>query len=187
MSRSNIFPKNFVLFFILLFLMISTPALSQSAIAVKEEGLSDNPIVIKSDTLEFDNKKRTVLFSGSVDANIDLRENSFNIKCEKMFIHYIEEASSAGSNESSQKIEKIIAHGKVKIIGQDEMQATAEKAVYFQAGEKLVLTGKPVVRQGDDFVEGAKITLFLKEDRSVVEGAGNKRVKAFLSSRGPKR
>jgi len=56
----------------------------------------------------------------------------------------------------------------------------AEKAVYYQDDEKAVLTGNPVVKQGDDFIEGSVITLFLKENRSVVEGSEVKKVRVIL-------
>ena len=63
----------------------------------------------------------------------------------------------------------------------------AEKAVYYQNDEKVVLTGKPVVKRGNDFVEGSKITLFLKEKRSIVEGAEDKKARAVLIPRSKKR
>ena len=64
--------------------------------------------------------------------------------------------------------------------------ATAEEAVYFQKDATIVLTGTPQVKQGDDFVEGSKITLFLNEDRSIVEGSDGKQVRAVVSS-GPEK
>ena len=58
--------------------------------------------------------------------------------------------------------------------------AIADSAVYHQALETIVLTGNPVVKQENNYVEGNRITLFLKEDRSVVEGAGDNRAKAVI-------
>jgi lipopolysaccharide export system protein LptA len=63
----------------------------------------------------------------------------------------------------------------------------AEKAVYYEDDEKVVLTGKPVVKQGNDFVEGSKITLYLKEKRSLVEGSKDQKVRAVLFPRREKR
>jgi lipopolysaccharide export system protein LptA len=65
--------------------------------------------------------------------------------------------------------------------------ATAEKAVYYQSEEKMVLTGNPVVRMGKDFVEGDRITMFLKEERSVVESSKDKKVRAVIFPKGKKR
>ena len=44
-----------------------------------------------------------------------------------------------------------------------------------------------IVKQGNDLVEGAKITLFLKENRSIVEGGQGSKVKAVISPRSPDR
>jgi lipopolysaccharide export system protein LptA len=63
----------------------------------------------------------------------------------------------------------------------------SEKAVYYENDEKVVLTGSPVVKQGNDFVEGSKITLYLKEKRSTVEGSEKEKVRAVLHPRSEKR
>ena len=44
----------------------------------------------------------------------------------------------------------------------------------------MVLTGNPVVKQGNDFVEGSTITLFLKEERSIVESSEGGKVRAVI-------
>jgi len=75
----------------------------------------------------------------------------------------------------------------VKIIRPDGSSATAEQATYYQAQEKVVLTGKPVVKQGNDFVEGSSITLLLRENRSIVKGSKGKKAKAVLTPRSMKR
>ena len=84
-------------------------------------------------------------------------------------------------------ISKIIATGRVSISRAQGGLATAEKAVYFEDDEKIVLTGNPVVKQGNDFVEGDRITIFLKENRSVVESFVGKKVKAIIFPKREKR
>jgi lipopolysaccharide export system protein LptA len=59
----------------------------------------------------------------------------------------------------------------------------AEKAIFYQNDEKVVLTGNPKVKQENYFVEGSRIILFLKEKRHVVEGS----VKAVIFPGGEKR
>ncbi|MBI5411163.1 MAG: hypothetical protein HZA21_04135 [Nitrospirae bacterium] len=61
------------------------------------------------------------------------------------------------------------ATGRV-IIEKDEGRATSQKAEYFADEEKIVLTGEPVAWQKGTRVTGQKITMYLAEDRSVVEG-----------------
>ncbi len=138
---------------------------------------------IKSNTLEIDNKRKIVTFTGNVDA----RRDDFTINCEKMLLYYKDQPTDKRSEKMDVKIDKIIATGNVKIIRTDGGLAMADKATYYQIQEKVVLTGKPVVKQGNDFIEGSRITLFLKEKRSLVEGSGNQRVKAVIFPRNEKR
>jgi lipopolysaccharide export system protein LptA len=73
---------------------------------------------------------------------------------------------------SNRAVSTIEATGKVKIFKADG-QATCRKAVYDGATEKIVLTGEPVAWQKGTRVTGQKITMFLAEDRSVVEGGSH--------------
>jgi lipopolysaccharide export system protein LptA len=63
----------------------------------------------------------------------------------------------------------------------------SEQATYYESDEKVILTGNPKIKQGKDFVEGSKVTLFLRESRSIVEGSGDKRVQLVVSPRSKKR
>jgi lipopolysaccharide export system protein LptA len=65
-------------------------------------------------------------------------------------------------------------------ITQGERIATGEKVTFFNAEQKMVLTGNPRVWQGDNVINGKKITVFLKEDRSLVEGGPENRVSATI-------
>ncbi len=140
----------------------------------KESSSKTPSIVIKANTLEVDNNDKVVTFTGDVDA----KKDDFTITCQRLRLHY----RGMFSSETSEKfeVEQIIATGKVKITQTDGGYATAEKAVYNEKAGKFILTGQPMVKQGNDFVEGAKITLFLNEKRSIVEGSKDKRVRAVI-------
>jgi lipopolysaccharide export system protein LptA len=140
------------------------------------------PIVIKSNSLEFDHQRKMVTFSGNVDA----RRDDWSILCQKMVVYYVEKSKET-AQKGSMKIEKIVAKGDVRVARQSGGMATAEEATYYWDEERVVLTGKPVVQQGDDFVEGTVVTLLLKENRSLVEGSGDNRVRAVISPRTEKR
>ncbi len=150
----------------------------------KTGGSKDAPVVIRADSLEIDNKKRVVSFVGSVEA----QKEDMLIKCQRMLVYYQEGAKDKGAaDDKGFKIDRIVAKGGVQIDRSDGGTATADEAVYYENEDKLVLQGKPVVKQGDDYVEGSIITLFLKEDRSVVEGTGEEKVRAVLSPKNRKR
>jgi len=140
------------------------------------------PIVIKSNSLEFDHQRKMVTFSGNVDA----RRDDWSILCQKMVVYYVEKSKET-AQKGSMKIEKIVAKGDVRVARQSGGMATAEEATYYWDEERVVLTGKPVVQQGDDFVEGTVVTLLLKENRSLVEGSGDNRVIFVVSPSTEKR
>ena len=52
--------------------------------------------------------------------------------------------------------------------------------VYFQDEEMVVLTGNPKAEEARGFVEGDRITIYVKENRSVVQGSEEKKVKAVI-------
>ena len=97
-----------------------------------------------------------------------------------MVLYYLERRGDRNPGIEGRSVDKIIATGNVRIERTGGGLATAEEAVYYQEDEKVVLTGRPVVKQKQDFVEGTKITLFLKEKRSVVEGTKGKKVRAVF-------
>jgi lipopolysaccharide export system protein LptA len=138
-------------------------------------GGTPETIVIESNSFEIDNKQNIIIFTGDVDA----KKDQFMIQCQKMLVYYKNPSNQAGTGKQDVSIDKIIATGGVKIQRPDG-EATAEKAVYHQDDEKVVLSGKPVIKRGNDIVEGKIITLFLKENRSIVEGSENNKAKAVL-------
>lgn len=70
---------------------------------------------------------------------------------------------------SNRSIHTIEATGRVNI-EKENGRATCDKAVYYQDEQKIVLTGSPVAWEKGTRVSGKQITMFLVEDRSVVEG-----------------
>lgn len=157
---------------------------------IRSETVEDNikksaqrPMVIKSKTLEMDDVSKVVTFTGDVNAKI----GDFIIDSQKMRVYYENLPTSKKASEADSSISKIIATGRVRISRAQGGLATAEKAVYFKDDEKIVLTGNPVVKQGNDFVEGDRITIFLKENRSVVESFVGKKVKAIIFPKREKR
>ena len=175
--------KHFLLVMVPLLVLISPLPPSAKSEEKKSEKTNGAPIVIKADSLEMDDQKKIVIFKGNVDA----KEKDFVINCQKLVLYYKNLSTDQKSETGEFNIEKIIATGKVIITRPGGGLATAEKALYYMGDEKVVLTGKPKVKQGDDFVQGSKITLYLKENRSVVEGSKSEKVRAVYFPRSEKR
>jgi lipopolysaccharide export system protein LptA len=144
---------------------------------------SESPIVINSDRLEVDQRKRVIIFEGKVRARTD----DMVVDCQKMIVYYLDNPTEKGSDMEAGRIDKIIALGNVTINRSDGALARAGKAVFYQNEDRAVLTENPLVRQGPDFVEGHRITLFLKENRSIIEGSEEQRVKATIFPKEEKR
>jgi lipopolysaccharide export system protein LptA len=148
-----------------------------------QEASSESPLVINSDRLEVDQKKRVIIFEGNVRAMTD----DMVVDCQKMIVYYLDKPTEKGSGMGARRIDKIIASGDVTINRSDGAIARAGKAVFYQNEDKAVLTESPIVRQGPDFVEGHRITLFLSENRSIIEGSEEQRVKATIFPKEEKR
>ncbi len=56
-------------------------------------------------------------------------------------------------------------------IVQLDRRATGEKAIFYNTQKKVVLTGRPVVRQGKNVVIGERITILIDRDWVEVERA----------------
>jgi lipopolysaccharide export system protein LptA len=118
-----------------------------------ENSTNHGPINIKSDTMSFDYKKSVVVFSGHVHAEQAGNELTTNILHVQM-------------NKESQ-IQEMIADGNVRM-SQGQRWATGDHAVLDQSAHTLVLTGSPVVHDGNDQIAGSKITVFLQSGKSEV-------------------
>jgi lipopolysaccharide export system protein LptA len=168
--------KPFFMLTILLFGLL-LPCFAGSE-TLKEELDKGDPkeMVIKSNKLEVDDNRKVVIFTGDVDA----KREDFVINCEKLVVFYKSLPGSKEPGKEKAEVDKIVATGQVRISHSQGGTATAEKAIYYQQEEKVVLTENPVVKKGNDFVEGDRITMYLKENRSVVESSGNRKVKAVI-------
>jgi lipopolysaccharide export system protein LptA len=124
------------------------------------------PINITSDRLEADDAARQVKFLGNVVA----RQGEVVIYSAVLTLFY---------SEGSKEIDRVEADRDVRIV-QGERVATGDKAVFYQADGRIVLSGNARVHEGADFVEGDVITVFLGEEKSVVQGREGSRVNAVF-------
>jgi len=149
----------------ILSLIYGIPAFSETTSKMTLIDNTSGPIEIRANSIEINNKRHVVTFAGNVEAIRD----DMKINCQKIELLYEDIANDNDLDKARVRILEIIATEKVMISRPDGSIATAEKAVYYQNDEKVVLTGNPVIKQGADSVEGTRITLFLKEERIDVE------------------
>jgi lipopolysaccharide export system protein LptA len=118
-----------------------------------ESASNHGPINIKSETMSFDYKNNVVVFSGHVHADqsgSELTSNTLHVQM----------------NKQSQ-IQQMIADGNVRM-SQGQRWATGDHAVLDENVHTLVLTGSPVVHDGNDQIAGTKITVYLQTSKSEV-------------------
>jgi len=143
------------------------------------------PTTITSNKMTVRNQVNQAIFEGAVV----LTRGPLIVKSDKMIVFFQaktqdgskekgraqEENSEAISSPSNRSLEKVEAIGHVKI-AQENGHATCQKAVYFNSEEKIILTGDPVAWEKGTRVSGKLITIFLAEERSVVEGNSHVRI-----------
>ena len=149
--------------------LVVVGVIPSSAIAAKNP-----PTTITSQTMIANNKTGTVIFQGEVH----LTQGDLVVEADEMIVRFTTGGSAQTSEAQSpdqggkRKISVIEAKGNVVIV-KGEGKATCGHALYYKDEERIVLTESPVAWQGGTRVSGPKMTMYLKEDRSVVEGGTN--------------
>jgi lipopolysaccharide export system protein LptA len=140
----------------------------------------ESPIHIASDRLEVSQKEGIIFFEGHVVA----QQDDLIMTGRKLTVYAVQEKAKKAKGEAEksgvvEQIDRIELEGDVTITQGDKL-ATAEKAVYFKLTQKIVLSGNPRVSRNKDVLQGQLITLYLQEERSVVEGAAQNPVQATI-------
>jgi lipopolysaccharide export system protein LptA len=125
------------------------------------------PIDIDSDTVEANQKQSIVTFKGNVIA----RQEDTTLYANTLVIYY---------DQETKKLKVIIATGNVKVVRVDR-RATSKTATFHQEENKVVFDGEAVVREGENVIRGERITYYVDEERSVVEGGKGARVNTRIT------
>ena len=137
-------------------------------------------VVITSESLVFKDHDNTALFAGRVA----MTKGNFVMSADQMVVYFDGTTTPPSSANlptfGNRAVSVIDATGHV-VIQRGEKRAKSKKAVYHQRDETLVLTGDPEAWEEGYRVTGTKMTLFLKEDRSIVEGS-----RVVINDREPK-
>lgn len=127
--------------------MTAGPALA----AEKQE-----PIVITADSMQAARLNDRVDFRG----NVMLKREGMTLTAETAIVYY------AGPKKGIREIEAL---GNV-VVRKEGRVAFAQRALFYNREEKIVLTGDARIFEGENEIGGERITLYLQDDRSVVEG-----------------
>jgi len=146
----------------------ATPPAGKAPAASKAK--EAQPLSVDSDKMERFGKQSLVIFSGNVVA----RQNNSVQYADRVEVYL---------DEKGDRVVRTVSTGGVRIITRDCRTGTAQRAEYFDLDQRVVLSGNARVWQEDNVVSGDTITIFLSEDRSVVQGGKEERVKAVFYPR----
>lgn len=137
----------------------------------EKEIKSKVPVSISSKRMVVNNADQVMIFEGDVKViKGDLTLTSNQVKI------FFVKSKNTGKNKTRapsltrQEISLIEAEGNVHITRGSRL-AKADKAEYRQEEETIILTGSPEGWDNQYRVSGTKMTIFLKQDRSVIEGS----------------
>jgi lipopolysaccharide export system protein LptA len=110
-------------------------------------------------------KENLVIFTGNVVA----RQDGSVQHTDRMEVYL---------DERGDRILRTVSTGNVKVVTRDCRFGTAQRAEYFEPQKLIRLIGNARVWQDDNVVTGDTIDFHISEDRAVVEGGKQGRVKA---------
>ena len=129
----------------------------------------DQTLSIAAERMLIRNQENRILFEG----NVTMERNGLLLKAGEVEIVFAVREGQGGSlvegTQDRREIDTITARIGVKLT-KGEQTILSRQVVYFRKDEKMVFTGDPMVRERNNEVRGGKITVFLKDDRALVEG-----------------
>jgi lipopolysaccharide export system protein LptA len=143
------------------------PAAPAAKPAAKPAEDKNQPVTVDADHMESFQKESLVIFTGNVVA----RQNGSVQYADRMEV-YLDEAGN--------RVIRTISTGNVRIITRDCRTGTAKRSEYYDGEQRVELIGNARVWQSDNVVTGERITIFLNQERSVVQGGKQERVKAIF-------
>jgi lipopolysaccharide export system protein LptA len=127
-------------------------------------------VTVDADRMERYGKESLVVFTGNVVA----RQNDSVQYADRLEVYL---------DEKGDRIVRTVSTGNVRIVTGDCKTGTARRAEYVDVEQRVVLMGNARVWQDDNVVTGETITIFLSQDRSIVQGGKQERVKAVFYPR----
>jgi lipopolysaccharide transport protein LptA len=115
------------------------------------------PTKIDSDKFQLDYNQKIATYIG----HVKVAQPNGTMTSDKLKVTF---------GENMHDIKMAYADGNVRI-SQGDRWATGDHAVLNQTAQTVVLTGSPVVHDGEDQITGSKITVYLKTGQSVVDHA----------------
>lgn len=141
-----------------LVLAASLLLIASSSLEARPGRNAPEPLVITSNRMDAGKLGDKVTFTGKVT----LVKEGMTLTSDVMIVYY---------DVRSKNIRKVEANGNV-VVRKEGRVAFSNTALYSSREETIVLTGEASIIENDNRLGGEKITLFMADDRSIVEGGG---------------
>ena len=151
-------------------LVATASAPSQTTSGPRPADDRTQPITVDADRMERYGKESLVVFTGKVVA----RQNNSVQYADRIEVYL---------DEKGDRILRTVSTGTVKIITRDCRTGTARRAEYYELDQRVVLKGNARIWQEDNVVSGDTITIFISQDRMIVEGGKQERTKGVFYPR----
>ncbi len=157
--------KNSIILFVLL--------ASAATLHAEDVSLSSkNPIKIESDYMKYNGTDRISIFTG----NVTVTDGAMRMTADSMDVYF----------DDKDEVKEIFSQGNVKI-EKEGLLTLSDKARFYSAEKKAVLTSNVRVWQGDNYLEGEKVTLYNENNKIFVDRGTNKRVKIIIAPKEEKK
>jgi len=122
------------------------------------------PIEIAADALEVVQAEQVAIFSGNVDA----MQGDMRLQANELRVHYNTGSGTGG------EIDQLNANGQVHVSSASET-ARGDWAIYNVIEELVTMGGNVVLTQGENVIQGDRLTIDLTSGRSRIEGGDSVR------------
>ena len=152
------------------------------------QGLTANsgqPVKIESTSLEVRDKSRIATFIG----NVKMTQGDNTVKCKVLIVFYEDSSAPAPKTKSGpaiaspgggkQQIKRMECKGDA-VITQKDQTASGENGVFEVKANTLTMTGKVVVTQGQNILNGDKMVINLTTGVTTVESSGKGPVRGLV-------
>lgn len=153
--------------------LLTAPGLSAAEVEGKQAQVDSQgnlPIEITADRLLADSARETVTFEGNVRAT----QGEVTLFSDRLFAEY---------TGTTRTIDRITAEGHVRVLHAGK-EGRADRAVFYNQEQRIVLSGGATMLQGENSLAGDNVTIYLRENRSVVTGGTGGRVRAIIHPSG---
>lgn len=142
-------------------------AFASSAFAVSNFNVgSSGPITVESRDMAHDANRNVSRFTGSVY----VKRGDLEVRADEMEVYF----------KSLSDVQKLVAKGNVKI-NKEEMRAMSDMVEIFVPEDTIILNGSVKAWQGQNYMEGEKVTINNRTGSINVESSTDRRVKIIIT------